>query len=1042
MRKLTVMLLACLMIIGQVWAQTRTVTGTVKDEQGAPIAGASVTVKGTEIGTTTDADGKYSLSVPANARTIVISTVGYASQEFSANSANIAATLKTDENALTEVVVTGYGKEKKANFVGSSASISGKVIENVPVGSFDQALQGRLAGVQVQSGSGQPGASANITIRGIGSVQAAFAQPLFIIDGVPLPSFDMQSINANDYESVTVLKDASATALYGSRGANGVIVITTKRGKSGKPRFSFRSAIGFTAPPNATNFEMMNTEETLALQEVGGLAGANITTPGWVYSSRNPRYNVFQPQFGQPNLAAQQAFFDRTLDSLKGIDRNHADDLFRTGISQNYELNMSGGNDQSKYFISMAYFDQEGTDLRSRLKRYTTRFNFDQKVGNKLNIQLNSMVGYSSSFFSNGDIFGAAGTGTPFPMSWRGFTYENPFRPDGSLIFGPSTALNPRAIGNLLENIDNTQFISNQLKLNAGLTLNYKVLPGLTARQVIGIDAAFDRDNLGIRANSFIGSQQSLNNGYQRENTYTRSNLVSTSSLIYQKKFNDLHDFEVSGNFELVRGWNYGLGFQLFNLNRNLDFSGQGTGPLPSGGPQNAASGRSEFGIRSLFSTFRYTFNDKYTINANIRRDGTSRILNVNNKEINSYSVGVAWNAIKENFLQNQSIFQDIKLRASYGSVPNIGSIPGGPAFGFFGRSAPNFLGGQLPSFGANNAFSNNSPIGGLVPTTPGNPDLRIEYVEMTNIGLDLAAWNNRARLTTDVYRNITKDMFVNQPTSATAGFGGAVQPINAGTMRNQGIEFQLGIDVIRNRNSTLTFGWQHAINDNEIIDLGLVDEYQLGTFIIRKGMPYGSHYTYEYRGADPQTGMPRWTDAAGAATTNFSDAVQLANFGNWVARHTGGFTLDYTYKRYSLGLLFSYQTGVSRYNNIWSWVTRGSSVYINAVRQSRDLIGNMWEKPGDVKLYSSPLYDRQFTSNDIQDAKFLRFRGLNMAYQIPNFSIGGKKVIEGAKFYANLMNLYIWSPWRGPDPEDNNNISLGEFPNPRMMTFGLDISF
>lgn len=1040
MRKLTVMLFACLMMVGQVWAQTRTITGTVKDEAGDPIEGASVTVKGSRVGTTTDADGTFSISVPATAKTIVVSSVGFAPMEFPA-SGTINALLKPGGDDLQEVIVTGYTREKKSTYVGSSATISGKVIENVPVAAFDQALQGRLPGVQVQSGSGQPGSSANITIRGIGSVQAAFAQPLYVIDGVPMPSFDMASINANDFENITVLKDANATALYGSRGANGVIVITTKRGKAGKPKFSFRSAIGFTQPPNATNFEMMNTEETLAYQEFAGRMGANITTPGWVYSRNNPNYNVLQAQFGFNNLAAQQAFFDRTLDSLRNIDQNHADYLFRQGLSQNYELNMSGGSEQTRYFLSMAYFDQEGTDLRSRLQRYTMRFNFDQKVGDKFNLQWNSLVGFSKSNFSNGDVFAANGTGTPFPMSWRGFSYENPFRPDGSLVFGPSTALNPRAIGNLLENIENSLFTSNQLKINSGLTLIYKIAPGLTARQVVGIDASFDRDKLGIRANSFIGSQQTLNNGFQRENGLIRSNLVSTSSLTYNKRIKDVHEIEASGNFEIVRVWNYGLGFQLFNLNRNLDFSGQNTNALPSGGPQNAASARSEFGIRSYFGTLRYTFDDKYTINGNLRRDGTSRILNPANREITTFSVGASWNAMRENFMQNQSFFQDLKVRGSYGSVPNLGSIAN-TNFGVFGRNVPNYLGPQLASFQASNAFSNNSPIAGLTPQTPGNPDYRIEYVEMANIGFDLAAFKNRVRLTTDFYRNITKDMFVNQPTSSTAGFFGEVQPINAGTMRNQGIEFQLGVDLIRNKNTTLTFGWTHAINDNVILDLGVVDEYVLGTFIIREGLPYGSHYAYEYRGADPATGRPRWSDANGNPTTNFAQAVQKANFGTWVAKHVGGFNLDLVHKRYSMSLLFSYQTNVSRYNNIWSWVTRGDATFTNAVRQSRALIGNVWERPGDEKFYSSPAFDRQFTSADIQDAKFLRFRGLNLGYSIPGISTNKGRLFESAKFYANFMNLFIWSPWRGPDPEDNNNISLGEFPNPRMLNIGLDINF
>jgi TonB-dependent SusC/RagA subfamily outer membrane receptor len=327
---------------------------------------------------------------------------------------------------LTEVVVTGYTREKKSTFAGAASNISAKVMENQPVGAFDQALQGRAAGVQVQSASGQPGASANVTIRGISSIAAAFSQPLYVIDGVPMPAFDMSSINPNDFESITVLKDANSAGLYGSRGALGVIVITTKKGKKGATNFTFRSQLGFTQPPNATNFDMMNTQEIFAYEEKLGLMGQGMAGPGWVYSKKNPAYNVHIPaQF--PTLGAQQARYDFLRDSLGGINSNWSDILFRQGFSQNYELNLSGGGDNTRFFVSMGFFDQEGTDLRSRLRRYTGRFNLDHTVG-KFNMAWNTLVGYSIIDYNEGEFLGNSAR-NPFQMSWRAKPYENPYRP-------------------------------------------------------------------------------------------------------------------------------------------------------------------------------------------------------------------------------------------------------------------------------------------------------------------------------------------------------------------------------------------------------------------------------------------------------------------------------------------------------------------------------------------------------------------------------------------------------------------------------------
>lgn len=1027
----------------QVMAQNRTLTGRVTDASGNPVPGASVQIKGTNVGTVSNNDGTFTISVPQNAKALVVSGVGMSQRELSiGNQNNITVSLTTSEQNLQEVVVsTGYTRERRSQFAGAATVLSGRVVDAVPVGSFDQALQGRAPGVLVNSGSGQPGASANITIRGIQSIQGSGAQPLYVIDGVPMPSFDMQSINPNDFESITVLKDASASALYGARGGTGVIVITTKRGKSGVPAFTYRAQYGLTTPPNFDRLNLMNSSEILQYEERIGALGAVTNTPGWVYSAKNPA-NATLPATspaGTP-FAPSQARYAAILDSIRGINTNLRDVLFRNGISRSHELNMSGGSDRTKYFLSGSYFDQEGIDRGSSLTRYTTRFNLEQTT-NKLTVLFNTLVGYSQTRLSEGEWLGNSAR-NPFQMIFRAKPYENPFRADGTPNWGPNTTLNLRQVGNLLEGIQNSQWKQNQLKINSGLTLAYQILPSLTLRNTSGVDFANDNLSRYVNANSYIGSLQSFQSGEGRDGNRQTTNLINTTALIYGKKFAEVHDVEVGAYYEVVRNYQRGFSATIYNLDPRLNETGQGAGTLVTNGaatvPQYATSAKSGFGIRSYFATGRYTYNDKYTLNANIRRDGTSRIANTQNREITSWSAGFIWNAIKESFLSEQNILTDLRLRLSYGIVPNIGSIAT-TTYGLSGLSSiVNYQGPQLPSFGTSNYAG--SAVTGLAPTSPGNPNLQIENIQKANIGVDFALWKNRARFTVDVYRNRTVDLFVRQPLPSRSGFESL--DINAGQMSNKGVEAAVYVDVVRNRDLQVTVGANHAINKNNIDDLGSVNEYFLGTYIIKKDLPFGTHYTYNYLGADAATGRPIYEKLDGTTTTDIAQAGRFGKFGNYMPVHVGGFNLDIRYKRFSVSSLFSYQFDVVRSNNTRNWITRGTAGYHGSVNASRELLTQQWQKPGDNVLYQSPIFDRDFTSSDLQDARFLRFRNLLVAYQLPAIRIKGVNIIKGARIYAQGQNLAIWSPWKGVDPEDNNNISLNEYPNPTMFVGGIDINF
>ena len=1009
----------------QVLAQgSKKISGKIVDQKTKQGLGG-VTVNAGKVNALSDANGNYQINV-TDQKSLSFSIVGYDKLSRTIGAATtINVELASVEAVLEEVVITGYTRENKAKFAGAVTTISGKTVNDVPVGSFDQAFQGRVPGMLVNSGSGQPGSSAQVTIRGIKSIQGAGAQPLYVLDGVPIPAFDMQTLNPDDFESITVLKDATAAAIYGARGGTGVIVITSKRGKTGKNVVTYKTQYGITRRPNFDRMNLMNTGEMLAYEEREKLVG----TPGWNWSPNNPVIPAGM-------TAASKQF---SLDSLRNIDIDYANIFYREGISKSHELTLSGGSDRTKFFLSGAYFDQEGIDLGSSLKRYTIRFNLDHST-DKFTAQFNSTIGYSKSQLAEGDFLGNSPR-NPFQMTYRAKTYENPYNLDGSLRFGASTSMAYRQVANLLEGLQNTTRGYDQIKMVGNGLLAYKLFPTLTVRNNLGVNASSNYVNRYVNADSYVGSLQSFQSGVAQESNTVTSEFINTSSVLYNEKFGK-SELEASANFEIVRGFQRGLGFTLFNLDKRLTQTGQGATALPTNGaatyPQNASSAKSGFGIRSYFATAKYTYDNKYSLNANIRRDGTSRIVNEENREVTSWSAGFTWNALQERFLSKQSIFSDLKLRLSFGIIPNIGSISTS-SYGAGLQSITNYQGPQVPTFGT--AAYAGSTIGGLVPNSPGNPNLQIERIQKSNIGIDFSVWNGRARFNLDAYDEKTLDLFVNQPLSGTTGFGSLY--INAGKMQNKGLELNAKVDVVRTRDFGVTLGVNHSYNVNKILDLGSVNEFFLGTFVIREGLAYGTHYNYNYLGADPATGAPRYEAPDGSVTNDIAKAGQFAKFGNYLPKHQGGLDFEFRYKSFSINGLFSYQFDVVRSNNTRNWITRGTAGYQSIVRGSRELIDNQWTAPGDIKLFQKSTFDRGFTSSDLEDAKFLRFRNLVVAYQLPAIKgPNGKPMFTGGRLYAQGQNLAIWSPWRGLDPEDNNNISLNEYPNPSMFTLGLDINF
>jgi TonB-linked SusC/RagA family outer membrane protein len=1020
----------CLLAGSSLWAQNRTISGKVTSaEDGTSLPGVNVVIKGTAVGSVTDADGEYTFSVPPDATTLVFSFMGLQTVEEAIGSRSVVdIKMQHDARQLTEIVVTETGYTQERKFIGSAVVLTKEISENVPMASIDQSLQGRAAGVLVNSGSGQPGSNATVRIRGVSSISGAGAQPLYVIDGVPVLGA-LVAINSNDIESQTILKDGSTGALYGARGANGVIVINTKKGSPGERLFEYRTQVGVSVQPKPTHFSMMNTEQTLQYEEMVGAAGFGITGPGWVYSPNHPSYAIQS----EPEKARR----DELLAGFRNNNHDYADLLFRKGVSTTNELALRGGTESSKYYASFNAFNQDGFAEGSDFKRYTGRINLDQRI-DKLTFNLMSTVVSSETNSSVGDWVGNS-PGNPFQIVWRAKPYEAIYKDDGSTDFGASSALAPRNIANILERQDNSIYRQRDLRILGAAGLKFEIMKGLNVRNNFGVDLNYSQGMYSINPDSYIGSLQTNNSGFHTEALRTATQIVNTTSLNFAHVVNTIHEVEAGVYFEAIKVTNNGFGYSLQNLDKRLSETGQGAGNIPvttgqTNYPQTASGAKSKAGIRSYFATTRYTYADKYTVNFNARMDGTSRILNENNKEVFTWSAGLGWDVTNEEFMKGQSTITELKARATYGKVPNIGSISTSNyalSGAFF--TVPNYLGPQLPTITSSTFSGSITP--GQVPATPGNPHLKIETVKKYNLGIDVAFFN-KARLVVDAYKNITEDLFVNYPLGATTGFGGTSLPVNAGQMTNKGIETTILADLYKKGDWSVEASWNHAINDNNIDDLGAVDEYPTGTFLIREGLPYGSHYTYDYVGADVQTGMPIYRKADGTTTNSQADAGQVATFGTFIPKHIGGVSLSAKYKKITVSTLFTYQFDVVRSNNVWSWVTRGIPGYSNAVNQSTVLLTEQWMQPGDEKYYQSPQYDRGFTSSDLMDAKFLRFRELTIAYTLPKI-----KYFKSIRVYGRAQNLKIWSPWRGLDPEDDNNISLNEYPNPRMFVFGLDFS-
>ena len=957
MKKL-LLTVTCMLSVMLVFAQ-RVITGKVTDENGNPVVNASVTVKETGAGVSTNAAGDFSIPVDSRSKTLVFSYVGKANEEIViGNQSVINASLKQEGKALDEVVVVAYGTQVKKKVTGAIAKVDGADLENKPFTSVDQMLQGKVAGLQSTSPTGQPGGIQQVRIRGIGSITAG-AAPLYVVDGIPINSGDVSrlnntsnalaGINPNDIESISVLKDAASASIYGSRAANGVILITTKKGKAGKSKIRIDSEFGFGNTAYINDLaKPLNRDQYFTL-----------TREGLV------------------NAGATQAQIDATLNTL-GFNNTANEDwvglVTRQGTTQNINVSLSGGDSKTTFYTSAGFFDQKAVVIGSDFRRYSGSFNLRHKASDKLTVGINATGSYihqnspaQSSNFRN-----------PVADAYWLRPSQNAYNADGSLNISNTTfnqLYNPLAIAAY----DRIQL--NNVKVLTNFTGEYQFYRDLKYTTKFGID--FINIEEERYDNPFFGDSRTV--GGRMYNYDTRlANWVWSNLLNYK------HDF--LANKEL--GVDLTVGYEAQKSKQyNITTRGEGVPattsiPLPVPSSPSVASGaRTDYAFVSVLSMAQVSYKNKYSLSGSVRRDGSSRF-GSNNKYGTFWSVGGAWNLDQENFMKGIKFINALKVRSSYGVNGNaeIGNYTWKGTYIF-------------------NANYNQQP--GSAPNQVENPDLTWEINKPFNVGLDVVVWNGRLTVNADHYVRKTENLILNDPLSRTSGFNSV--SANVGSMENKGVEFQVNVIPVRTKDLTWDFTFNIALNKNKITSLRNNADILGLPFIRRVGEDFQSIYTRLWAGVDPATGNPLWyTDATRSQTTTNVTTVQRGIIGSASPKGFGSFSTSVNYKGFSLDAQFNYQYGNLVYDN-WGFISwsDGFNPQLNKIQKQL----RRWQKPGDFTDVPKYVYGGANVSNAESSrwyykGDFIRLRDLTLSYSLPKSIMNAVK-LDNAKFYVRGTNLW-----------------------------------
>lgn len=919
----------------------------------------------------------------------------------------------TLKKILDEVVITGYNTATRKEYTGAVSTIQGNRLNKIPVASFDQMLQGRAPGLYVAAGSGQPGASAKVVIRGQATISGS-VMPLYVVDGIAVESGVFMTMNPGDFESVSILKDANATALYGSRGANGVILITTKRGKAGELSFTFNTQHGISQPTRS-RFNVMNTAERLQFEEEAGLETGRPIGPGWIFSALNPANAALPP--------AQKERYASILDSLGNIHTNWKDYFLRNDAPfHEYELNASGGTENIRFYSAANYYKQEGIVLRSGMERYSFRTNLDV-ASKRFSAAINTAVGYTNNKLIESE--NTQFVTNPMAAVYYALPYEQPYV-NGQLVHTGNKAriggtYDTREGSDALERSQHTSYTVNQLKGTLNTTLKYHLTDHLYASTNLGFDYRENVEVRTIQPGTYSGSQPAVpgRQGMHAEGMSRYFQFTAVSGLTYSKTLQEAHQLTVAGFYEFNRVKFSSMQMTGYGITPGLagTISGVTPGSALNGFIPKMEGGRTGSALASWIALARYLYKDKYSLNVTFRRDGSSTVPE-NNRWHNFYSVGAGYDLKKENFLASEKWLNTVRLRSSYGT------------------SASPFSSNFAYTAGYGGSRYDGTPA--IIPTSVGNEEYNWEYMKIFNVGLDLAVLDNRIRLIADWYNKRTEGIFADEQLSQSSGFSS--RRINTGVIRNRGIEIDLSADIIRNKDLTWTAGFNMAYNQNKVLSLGAVNEFTQGASIIRVGLPVNTHYIVKWGGVDPQTGKAQYYNRDGSLTTNYNVVSQsVATFGTIDPLYTGGITSRVSWKNFSAEVFFSFAQDLYRYNSEEYYMLNSNQFVVS--NQSKKWLSR-WRKPGDVTDQPRFSETRNFTSRDIQDASYVRLRNVQLAYRIPATVLKQTHLLRSAMIYLQGQNLYTFTSWTGFDPEDNNSTAFFEYPAARTITAGISIQF
>ncbi|MGZ8544921.1 MAG: SusC/RagA family TonB-linked outer membrane protein [Flavisolibacter sp.] len=1025
MRRLLLFMLGMLLFSAQLLAQNRTISGKVTDDRGAGVPNASITVKGTTIGTTSGSDGSFSLSIPSDARTLVISSVGLQTQEIPIGTqSTFAVSLREGNDTMTEVVVTvPYGTVRKTSFTGSESTINAKTIQKQQVTSVTRVLEGLIPGIVATNGGGAPGSNADVRIRGIGSVSGSSA-PLYVLNGVPYDG-SINAISTDDIESVTVLKDAAAAALYGSRAANGVIMITTKKGRKGTAVASASLRQGFMTR-GIPEYDRVNSGEYYEVfweayrnsyiaqgqtPAQAGVSASNVLTgtSGLVYNAFNvPGNTLVDPVTGKLNPNAQLLWEDSWEDAL-----------FRTASRTNANFNVSGGSDRSDYYLSAGFLNEQGILKFSGLKRYNLRLN----VNTQATKWLNTGVNVDGAFANRNDVpSGGTATTNPFYFTrqmgpiypvWQRNTTTGAFVIDPAtgkpaLDWGTPDQMGTRPYAgrsNLLGSLDLDERSSNFTNANANTFAEIKFLRNFSLRGTLGVNF-FESSNTNYQNNQYgdAAPAPGLNNGGRSTKSAARQiSLTGNQVLSWAKDFGNHNVRALVGheNYKLT-SWNVSANASGFLFPGRTDLT-DGIGPF---GPASSSMGTHR--IESYFSGVNYDYNDKYLVSLSYRTDGSSRFAEPV-RWGNFYSAGIGWRLTQEKFLSNVSWLNELKLKASYGEQGN-------EDIGLFFPYAVYY-----------GAGTDGTQVTYTPPTRPANPGLLWETNKTMNVGVDFAMLRNRLQGTIEVFNRVSDNLLFDVPLPPSTGYESVYQ--NIGTMKNYGIEMQLGYTAVQSRN----VNWRIDLNlthfKNKITKLPEVQRANgiiSGTKKLMEGKDIFQFWIREFAGVDASNGDALYyKDVLGTdgkptgertITNVYNEGTQYFQ-GSAIPKFNGGLTNSVSYKGFELSFLATFAYGGLFYDgNYASIMHRGSA----GTHFHKDIL-DRWQKPGDItnvpRLQNAIGGQDGVSTRWLVDGSYLNLKNITLQYTFPG-SMANRLFLNGASVFASVDNAWLFTAKKGLDPQ------------------------